>query len=91
MPGVTDMQFREDLHCLWILHRNSDRSGKRTQRVFFFFLVLYGTPRQEQTLAESVSEMSMALKKAEELKKKFMKRTDLERRVLKKIERKRKK
>lgn len=84
MPGVTDMQFREDLHCLWILHRNSDRSGKRTQRVFFFFLVLYGTPRQEQTLAESVSEMSMALKKAEELKKKFMKRTDLERRVLKK-------
>ena len=69
LPGVTDMQFREDLHCLWILHRNSDRSGKGTQPYFFFFfLVLYGTPRQEQTAGESVSEMSMAWKKVDDEK-----------------------
>lgn len=62
LPGVADMQFREDLHCLWILHRNSDRSEKGTQP-FFFFLILYGTPRQEQTVGESESEMSVAWKK----------------------------
>lgn len=53
------MQFKEDLHCLRILNSRSDCSENGTQPNIFCFLVLHRTPRQEQTVGESVNGTSM--------------------------------